>query len=165
MSRLQKALRALSREPRLDYYALYPAVALKDHGDMHLDLRPDDARLPDMVRVPLRLFLPGAYVRVRSGARVLLGFEAANPARPVAQLWERGALTVLEITSANGHSIRLDDEQGIITLKARSIALKAQEVAFGDGPGQPVARVGDPVWNGSSIIGTIKDGSRTARST
>jgi hypothetical protein len=70
-------LRLLTRPEELDYALLYPSTVLQDHGDMHLDLRPDHTALPHLVRVPLRLFLPGAYVKVRPGGRVRLDDEAS----------------------------------------------------------------------------------------
>ncbi|PZA07755.1 MULTISPECIES: hypothetical protein [unclassified Meiothermus] len=84
--RLKQALREITRDGRIDYQALYPARVLVDHGDMTLDLEPDDAKLPLLVRVPLRVFLPGAYVKVRPGARTLLSFENGDPAQPAAHL-------------------------------------------------------------------------------
>ncbi len=107
----------MTRPEELDYALLYPSTVLKDHGDMHLDLRPDHTALPDLVRVPLRLFLPGAYVKVRLGSRVLLGFEEADPTRPVAYLWEAGAVVVVEIGTAGGRRVRLDDEASMTLIR------------------------------------------------
>ncbi len=115
--RAKRALRSLTRPEELDYALFYPSTVLKDHGDMHLDLRPDHTALPDLVRVPLRLFLPGAYVKVRLGSRVLLGFEEASPTRPVAYLWEAGAVVVVEIGTAGGRRLRLDDEASMTLIR------------------------------------------------
>jgi hypothetical protein len=115
--RAKKALRLLTRPEELDYTLLYPSTVLRDHGDMHLDLRPDHAALPDLVRVPLRVFLPGAYVKVRPGSRVLLGFEEASPTRPVAYLWETGAVVVVEMNTAGGRRVRLDDEASMTLIR------------------------------------------------
>lgn len=154
--RALRALEALTRPRALDYLALYPATVLKDHGDMHLDLRPDDERLPPLVRVPLRLFLPGAYVRVREGARVLLGFEGANPERPVAYLWEAGSTVVVEIRTARGARVRLDDEAGKIRVEDPSLVeVDAPQIRLAGG-GPPVARVGDAVVGGVIVSGSSK---------
>jgi hypothetical protein len=115
--RAKKALRLLTWPEELDYALLYPSTVLKDHGDMHVDLRPDHTALPDLVRVPLRLFLPGAYVKVRPGSRVLLGFEEASPTRPVAYLWEAGAVAVVEVSTAGGRRVRLDDEASMTLIR------------------------------------------------
>ncbi len=156
--RAKRALRLLTRPEELDYALLYPSTVLKDHGDMHLDLRPDNAALPDLVRVPLRLFLPGAYVRVRPQGRVLLGFEEANPARPVAYLWEAGAVAVVEVRTAGGRRVRLDDEAGETLIQDPAVVrVDAPQVVLAGG-GPPVARVGDQVQVGSAI-GTIISGS------
>lgn len=155
--RAQKAIRALVA-PGPDPLALYPATVLQDHGDMHLDLQPDAPHLPVMVRVPLRVFLPGAYVRVKPNSRVLVGFEGGDLQRPAAYLWQSGSLAVVEVRTEGGRVVRLDDEGGrtrvvdpaLVEIDAPTIRLA------GDGP--PVARVGDPVQVGSAI-GQIIGGS------
>lgn len=147
--RLKIAMEALIRRylQRVDYMALYPAKVLQDHGDNTLDLEPDDARFPKLVAVPVRLFVPGATVEVKPGARVLLAFESGNPARPVAQLWEAaGGLKSLVI-------------------KADAVQINGESVSLAGG-GPAVARAGDSVsvnvLSGSSAgtwSGTITSGS------
>ena len=156
--RAVRALKALVYPEGIDFLALYPAEVLLDHGDMHLDLRPDDPRFPQLVRVPLRVFLPGAYVRVKSGSRVLLGFEGGNPERPVAYLWEAGGTVVVEIRSVSGRRVRVDDEAGEIRVEdpVRVVVDAPQILLAGGGP--PVARVGDPVQVGAAV-GQIIGGS------
>lgn len=102
LDRLKAAITAIVRGAtrRMDYLALYPAKVLTDHGDNTLDLEPDDARLGKLVKVPLRLFLPGVTLTVVEGARVLLGFEGGDPARPVAQLWHEGTLKTLTVKAS-----------------------------------------------------------------
>ena len=73
---------------RLDYLALYPARVVVQNDDGTLDLQPDDARLPAMQRVPIRYGVPGVTATAAPGSNVLVGFEAGDPARPVAMLWE-----------------------------------------------------------------------------
>jgi hypothetical protein len=158
LERAKKALRLLTRPEELDYALLYPSTVLKDHGDMHLDLRPDHTALPDLVRVPLRLFLPGVYVKVRPGGRVLLGFEEASPTRPVAYLWEAGAVVVVDIRTAGGRRVRLDDESGETLIQDPALVRVEAPVVELAGGGPPVARVGDLVQVGSAV-GTIISGS------
>lgn len=168
--RLRRSLRALTRESRIDYLALYSARVLIDHGDMRLDLEPDDTRLPMMVRVPLRVFLPGAYVRVRAGSRVLLGFEGSDPAKPVAYLWEAGGTIIVEITTVAGRKVRLDDEAGKTQVyDPARIEVDAPVVALAGG-GPAVARVGDQIEvsgvqpGTATVIGTIISGSSKTNS-
>ena len=163
--RLKTALRVLTREPRIDYLALYPTTVLVDHGDMTLDLRPDDERLPYLVRVPLRVFLPGAYVKVKPGSRVLVGFEGANPDHPVAYLWESGGTLIVEIATDGGRKIRADDESGKITVSDPAIVeIDAPTIRLAGG-GPAVARVGDTVEisgvtpGGATVTGVIISGS------
>lgn len=156
--RAVRALKSLVYPEGIDFLALYPAEVLLDHGDMHLDLRPNDPRFPHLVRVPLRVFLPGAYVRVKSGSRVLLGFEGGNPERPVAYLWEAGGTVVVEIRSVSGRRVRVDDEAGEIRVEdpVRVVVDAPQILLAGGGP--PVARVGDLVQVGAAV-GQIISGS------
>lgn len=100
--RIKRAFESLVRHltSRLDWLALYPASVVVQHADGTLDLQPDDARLPGVTGVPMRLGLPGVTVRVSAGARVLLGFEGGDPARPIATLWQPDAIE--EIAFANG---------------------------------------------------------------
>lgn len=135
--RLKAALRRLVGEFRLDYLALYPATVLKDYGDMHLDLRPDRAALPDMVRVPMRLFLPGATVRVSANSRVLLAFEGGDPARPVALLWEAGGLEQVAITAST------------------SVVVEAPTIKLGANASKKVALNGDSVVDPQGGTGSI----------
>jgi hypothetical protein len=155
--RVRRALEALSRPLELDYLALYPATVLKDHGNMHLDLQPDNPKLPLMTRVPLRVFLPGTYVKVKAGARVLLGFEAADPRRPVAYLWEAGSTLVVEIKTERGAKVRLDDENQKIRVEdPLLVEIDAPTIQLAGG-GPAVARVGDQI----QVYG-VAPGSATA---
>jgi hypothetical protein len=99
---------------RIDYLALYPSRVVSQNGDGTLELQPDDPRLPGLSNVPVRLGIPGTTVEVQAGARVLLGFEAGDPARPVATLWEGGPLAKLTVVAAselhlNGGTVLLKD--------------------------------------------------------
>lgn len=73
------------------YQRLYPArVVGQAPGGGRLDLLPDDERIRGVGTqgVPIRHGLPGVSVEVPVGARVMLGFEEGNPAKPYAALWE-----------------------------------------------------------------------------
>lgn len=64
-----------------DLYArAWPAKVIAQRADGTLDLRCDDARMGELLAVPLRLGIPGASAAVPAGARVRLTFEAASPA-------------------------------------------------------------------------------------
>lgn len=87
--------------PRLDPLALYPGRVVSQGDDGTLDIKPDAAKLgAGLAMVPVRHGLPGVTVRVRPGARVLLGFEGGDITRPFAALWEAGGLESLTITAS-----------------------------------------------------------------
>lgn len=85
---------------QLDTLALYPARVVAQNADGTLELKPDDPRWPGFSKVPIRLGIPGATVKLTAG-RVLLGFAGGDPQSPIAELWEGGA-TVTEIALAGG---------------------------------------------------------------
>jgi len=115
--------------PRLDPLALYPARVVSQGDDGTVDVKPDAAKLgAGLAMVPIRHGLPGVTVRVKAGARVLLGFEGGDITRPFAALWEAGGLESLTIEASG------------------KVIVKAPVVCLGDEEGaQPLARVGDLV--------------------
>jgi hypothetical protein len=96
------ALDALVRHTMREvlWHARFPARVVRQNADLTLDLDPDDDRLPDLVAVPLRLPVPGATVKVAAGCRVLVAFEAGDPRRPIAEVWESGTLNELVLAAA-----------------------------------------------------------------
>lgn len=86
---------------RLDYHALYPATVASQAANGDLAIVPDDERVRGfgLDPVPIKTGIPGTTVTVAVGARVLLGFEAADPKRPYAALWEPGGLLTLTINA------------------------------------------------------------------
>ncbi|MET0403040.1 MAG: hypothetical protein ABW123_11585 [Cystobacter sp.] len=92
--------------PSLDYFALYACTAKAQNGDLTLELVPDDERIPATSKVPIKHGVPGMKVKVSANARVLLGFEGGNPAKPYAALWESASVTELVL---NGTVIKLND--------------------------------------------------------
>jgi hypothetical protein len=81
------------------YHKLYPCTVEAQAADGTLDLTPDDesVRGTGTQSVQIRHGLPGVTVKVKKGARLLLGFEAGNPERPFASLWEPGAIEEISI--------------------------------------------------------------------
>lgn len=101
---LDRLLAPLRR--RVDYQALYAARVVAQDGDGRLDLVPDDARVPPCRGVPIRYGLPGVRATVPAGARVLLTYEAGDPSRPIATLWELGGVTRLVIDGGSRAAAR-----------------------------------------------------------
>jgi hypothetical protein len=97
--------------------------------------------------VPYRT-LPGVALTVPTGTRVLLGFEDANPARPVALLWELGAVTRLAVNGATTKAAR--DGESVVSSAAFSAWVTDVSLALG---------VVDP----GASIGTVSGGSSVVR--
>lgn len=99
--RLKRALAALVSGimGRVDYLALYQAEVMSQDGQT-LEVRPLDARFPDMDEVPIWHGLPGVEVTVQKGAIVLIGFRDGDPTRPFAMLWQSESLTDVKLTAS-----------------------------------------------------------------
>jgi hypothetical protein len=112
--RLKENIAAIVRGslPRLDYYANYYGRVVKfDEPRQQVDVVPDDARLPTMQGVPLR-GPAGAHwtIDVAGSPSVLITWENADPARPVAFGFGTGA-HVLSLT-LNADQIYLGGTDG-----------------------------------------------------
>ena len=118
-SRFVAALVSLVRATlaRVDFLALYPAKVVSQAGDGSLELQPDDDRVPGASRVPIRYGIPGVRVKVRAGARVMLGWENGDPSRPFAALWEPEGLELLILADGGRPVARQGDAvQVLVTL-------------------------------------------------
>ena len=128
---------------RVDYLALYPCRVLQQRDDGTLDLVPDSPRVPSCQRVPVRT-LRGLSVEVAAGARVLLGYEEGDPAKPYASLWEPGDATVVRV---NGGTVKVArDGDAVVRSAAFGTWIAAVSTATGVTPP-------------SGAIGTISGGT------
>jgi hypothetical protein len=132
---------------RVDYLALYPARVVSQSGQL-LDLIPDDPRVPSISGVPMRHGLPGASVTVPIGTRVVLGFDAGDPARPVAALWEAGG-TATQI-AINGSSTKAARDGEAVNASAALSAWFTQ-VQLATGVAPPSGAIG-AVSGGSDVV-------------
>lgn len=123
-----------SRLSRTDYHAHYPARVEGQNADGSLELKPDDTKLPGMGNVPIRLGVPGITVKVKTGARVLVGFEGGDPKAPIATLW--GLAEVAEFLGVATTSMKLD----------------TPDLTLGTAGALPVARQGEMVMVGSPTM-------------
>lgn len=89
-------------EPRLETYALHPATVQRDNGDGTLDVKPDNPKMPAMVKIPAFTGLAGVQVSVETGTRVLIAFLGANPNAPVALEYNAALLGQIKL----GHATR-----------------------------------------------------------
>ena len=146
---------------RVDFMAMYPCQIVSQNADSTLELKPDDARLPSLSNVQLRLGLPGCTAKVASGSRVLLGWYGGDPSKPFAALFESSTVTQL---NANATGIVLNNgtngvgrvgDQVQVTFTAANFAAMTPTCAAAPGP---VVAAG-PV----TITGTITAGSATVK--
>lgn len=94
VDRLKAAGRAVvGLDPMIRYRCLYRCKVVGQSGDT-VDVRPYDASLPDMARIPLRHGVPGLKVQVTPGCSVQVGFDDGRPDRPFAALWSTDAAAV-----------------------------------------------------------------------
>lgn len=133
---------------RVDYLALYPCVVVSQRADGTLDLRAEDARLGAPAAIPYRT-LRGLSVEVSAGARVLLGFEGGDPARPIALLWELGYASVLRVNDGTVGVARNGDD--VAAGAAMVTWMTAVNARLAGGPTAPPTP--------PTTIGTIAEGS------
>lgn len=163
------ALVALQALRHTDFHGIYIGQVLVDHGDHTVDVEMNDPRLPQMVKVPLYVRLPGVQIKIKPGSPILVSFEEADPSRPFVEVRELGTLQYLKVTDEAGDFLEMDKEAKKITVSARlevlvvadtKVNVMAASEATVDAPlvkiapggevqlaggGPAVARVGDPV--------------------
>lgn len=79
-----------AQDPMGLYARTYRARVVAQSGDSEeVDVRPEDPRLPDMAKIPLRHGIPGLRVQVELGSYLLVGWDNGRPDKPFAALWNR----------------------------------------------------------------------------
>jgi hypothetical protein len=136
------------RTRRVDYCALYPCTVVQQRADGTLDLAPETTALAAPQAVPIRYGLPGVRATVPAGTRVLLGFEGADPARPVATLWELSTGVVLYLNGGTARAARQGDDVTRTTAMATWMGAVSAALSIGTVP---------------SVLGTVTEGSDALR--
>lgn len=110
---LERFIRWVTRDTK--YHALYPCTVERQDANGLLELTPDDEAMRGggLGEVPIRHGLPGFTVKVKAGARVLLGFEAGDPKRPYAALWEPGAVDEISFDGGT-NPVACDGDTGTV---------------------------------------------------
>ena len=144
MSRLVDSIRVvvealIGRRVRLS--GLFPCTVARQSGNL-LDLIPDDEEIKGfgLQGVKIRHGLPGYTVEVPEGARVLLGFEAQDPARPYALLWDEGGVSSVSFDGGTDAVARVGDDAGEIRLQL------AGGVVVGGFYRSPAGVAGGGIW-------------------
>lgn len=106
------ALERMTKDTRLDYALKYPCKILKDHGDNHFDVKPDDNSLPALTRVPWRAFAPSVLLEINPNTRAELEFENGDSSKPV--LTEFGAGGIKNLTLPADASLKLGGSSAML---------------------------------------------------
>lgn len=146
LAALGRLLAPLTR--RVDYTALWPARVVAQRADGTLDLHPDSSRVSPCQGVPYRT-LRGLSVEVSAGARVLLGYEGGDPARPYALAWEIGDATSVRVNGGTRSAAR-DGDSVSVTIPAGAVLVSS--------PGGPI-----PSPAPITLSGTITSGTTALR--
>lgn len=95
----------------LRYHRRYPCTVQAQAADFTLDLLPDDEEIrgTGLQGVKMRHGLPGVEVRVVVGSRCLLGWDAGDPRRPYAALWEAGSIESISFGGGDKPIARVGD--------------------------------------------------------
>lgn len=132
---------------RLDYLALYPGRVVEQAGEGGpLDIELDDTRFSLPRGIPY-LSLPGVELTVPVGSRVLVGFEAGDPSKPYAALWELGGVTRLVIGGGSTPAARQGDGVSAST----SFDTWVQAVSLATGVTPPAGELG-AISTGSDVV-------------
>jgi hypothetical protein len=125
--RAHSAWRAMQavQDPLGLYSRTYRArVVAQAENAEEVDVRPDDPRLPEMAKIPLRHGVPGLRVWVGLGSYLLVGWDDGRPDRAFAALWS--SHTKIRRIAFVGDDIRLaslDADQAFV----RGTAYRAAE--------------------------------------
>lgn len=142
---LQGIIRDTMRDTR--YHAEYPGRVFSQNADDSLDIRLDDESFPHMTQVPMEKFAPGIKVRVATGARVMIGFEAGDPSRPVARLFSSGVTTEIPVKTCG--SLHMSAQGNVLT------------AAYTSPDGATTLETFTFVYTGSAIVITAGPANRT----
>jgi len=117
---------------RLDYHALYPSTVMRQAANGTLDLLPDDERMrgTGCQGIRLRHGLPGYTCTVPVATRVLLGFEAGDPKRPHAALWDAGAVTTITFDGGTEDVARTGDSAGEFIVDTVALGIGAPHLYY-----------------------------------
>lgn len=140
-SALERVIRWVVRDTM--FLGQYTASVIRQAADGSLDLLPDDDRLRSsgLQAVPIRHGLPGVTVEVPVGERVLLAFDAGDPAKPYAALWHAGQAT--KIIFSGDTTIEAAGTKALALAQETKAALDALQNAH-DTHMHPTAGTGAP---------------------
>lgn len=143
---------------KLDYLALYPAIAVKQTGNS-IDVTPDDRRIPGLAGVPIFSGTPGVTATVPDGTRVLLGFRGGDHRQPYVALWEAVSAPPKDVKLEATRDVEIEGK-ALTMSGTTSVELDAPAMKLGSAALLAVARMGDAVqagpWTGVITAGSTK---------
>jgi hypothetical protein len=125
---------------QIDYSRQYPGRVSKQNADGTLQVVTDDAKVKGsgLDRVTYYVGLPGSKVKVSSGQRVLIAFEAGDPDKPYVAAWQGGAALEVTIAGPTGLPAARQGDLVAVTLSALNITDLAKTLLCA-APGSPPA--------------------------
>jgi hypothetical protein len=133
-----------------DFEAKYAAKAVSQNADGSLELRPYDARLPGLSKVPVKLGIPGVTkYTITSGIDCILEFENGSPAGQVVTAFAASGAQALSFDAAmiklgsDNASDRVVTEQRLIQAFA-SHTHPVPALGTSGAPTAPLSNVGSP---------------------
>ncbi len=150
MIALKRVLNALL--PDFDLYAIHPARVLRS-ANGKVDLRPDNAKLPDLTEVPIRTITPNSSVVFTKDSKVLIAFEDGNRNKPFVLGAAGGDFSELTFGSKNTQAVARVTDQVEVTIPIGSVLI-ASPTPPGFAPNPA------PI----TLKGTIKTGSSKVKS-
>lgn len=139
---------------KLKLSAFYPCRVVGQSSDLErVDLQPEDPSIKaqGLQGVPIRYGMPGIKCTLKkgaqNGARVMLGFDGADPDKPFAAICDRaGVLKVHVEPDADGNVEIATTGNGVIRIESESsVQLISPDVRLGSTSGLDVACKGDLV--------------------
>lgn len=139
-----------TRGTKLSLSGLYPCRVVGQSADLStVDLIPDDTAIrgQGLNGVPVRYGLPGIRCRIKTGARVRLGWDSADPSRPFAAVFDReGVDEVVIEPDASGNVVVGTTGGGTVTIRSESrVVIQSPDVRIGSDSGTEAACKGDRV--------------------
>ena len=86
---------------KIDYSRPWVGTVTSQVGNT-IDVKPDNARLPNLLGIPIRTGVPDVTAKVKSGARARVHFDDGDPSKPFVALWDIESVESISIGGESG---------------------------------------------------------------